>query len=65
MFGKHIVVDAAEQATEGDPDIFHSIGLANNWLLVGSADDYSDGCLTELRTCFGEGNLFDLNRFEE
>ena len=41
-----------------------SIGLANNWLLVGGAHDHHDGCLTVKEFCFGEGNIFDLNRFE-
>jgi hypothetical protein len=41
-----------------------SIGLANNWLLVGSAIDNLSGCQTENQLCLGDGNIFDLNRFE-
>jgi hypothetical protein len=42
-----------------------SIGLANNWLLVGSSHDPTGRCQTELHLCFGEGTVFDLNRFAE
>ena len=42
-----------------------SIGLANNWLLIGTAHDNQFDCQTELQFCFGEGNIFDLNRFEQ
>jgi hypothetical protein len=42
-----------------------SIGLANNWLLVGSSHDPTGACQTELHLCFGEATVFDLNRFEE
>jgi hypothetical protein len=43
-----------------------SLGLANNWLLVGSSvDPEGHSCQTELRTCLGAGNIFDLNRFVE
>jgi hypothetical protein len=42
-----------------------SIGLANNWLLVGSSNDPTGRCQTELHFCLGEGAVFDLNRFEE
>ena len=39
-----------------------SMGLANNWLLVGSR--FNKGfCLTLLGACFGEARVFDLNRF--
>jgi hypothetical protein len=39
-----------------------SIGLANNWLLVGSR--FNKGfCVTSLAACFGEARVFDLNRF--
>jgi len=41
-----------------------SMGLANNWLLVGSSRDHQHGCLSVKEFCLGEGNLFDLNRFE-
>jgi hypothetical protein len=96
MMGDNIVIDAAEQSSEGDFDfgrpnglsftykrsgstvparargltsgyvISDSMGLANNWLLIGSTFD-PDGflCQTEVRFCFGEGNIFDLNRFED
>lgn len=41
-----------------------SIGLANHWLLVGSNRDVEGHfCQTELHTCLGRGNIFDLNRF--
>ena len=40
-----------------------SIGLANNWLMVGTAHDNQRNCQTELEFCFGEANVFDLNRF--
>jgi hypothetical protein len=40
-----------------------SIGLANNWLMVGTAHDNQFDCQTELGFCFGEANVFDLNRF--
>jgi hypothetical protein len=42
-----------------------SIGLANNWLLVGAAHDNSFDCQTELNTCRGGATIFDLNRFEQ
>jgi hypothetical protein len=42
----------------------HSMGLANNWLLVGSRFD-KGFCLTLLGACFGEARVFDLNRFAE
>lgn len=42
-----------------------SIGLANNWLMIGTAHDNQHNCQTELEFCFGEGNIFDLNRFEQ
>jgi hypothetical protein len=42
-----------------------SIGLANNWLMVGTAHDNQHNCQTELEFCFGEANIFDLNRFEQ
>jgi hypothetical protein len=41
-----------------------SIGLANNWLLVGTPRDRHDRCQSELLSCFGEASIFDLNRFE-
>jgi hypothetical protein len=95
MMGDNIVIDAAEQSSEGEFGIGRpnglsftyrrdgsnvaarargltsgyvssdSIGLANNWLLVGSTFD-PDGflCQTQMLSCFGEGNFFDLNRFE-
>jgi hypothetical protein len=42
-----------------------SMGLANNWLLVGSGHDPDPRCQAEMELCFGAGNVFDLNRFEE
>ncbi len=96
MFGKHIVIDAAEQSFVGDPDVFgfapglsfsyirdgstltargitsgyiqsDSMGLANNWLLVGSTHDLATDsfCSTLAMACFGEAHIFDLNRFVE
>jgi len=41
-----------------------SIGLANNWLLVGTPFDRHTQCQSELLSCFGEASIFDLNRFE-
>jgi hypothetical protein len=40
-----------------------SMGLANNWLLLGSRHDRQFGCVTSLAACFGEAKIFDLNRF--
>ena len=40
-----------------------SMGLANNWLLVGSIHDPGPGCTTSVLSCFGEARIFDLNRF--
>lgn len=42
-----------------------SIGLANNWLLVGARLDPNGLCQSPLRGCLGEGAIFDLNRFAE
>jgi hypothetical protein len=42
-----------------------SIGLANNWLVVGASDDPNGLCQSELSFCLGEASVFDLNRFEE
>jgi hypothetical protein len=39
-----------------------SIGLANNWLLVGSTHDGGIGCIA-FGSCAGEARVFDLNRF--
>jgi hypothetical protein len=41
-----------------------SIGLANNWLLVGSTHDFAEGCIAVF-ACAGEARVFDLNRFSE
>ena len=42
----------------------HSIGLANNWLLVGSTDDTGSLCVfVPGPFCVGEALIFDLNRF--
>jgi hypothetical protein len=41
-----------------------SIGLANNWLMVGSMLDGGIGC-TAFGACFGEAEIFDLNRFAQ
>ena len=41
-----------------------SIGLANNWLLVGTPFDSNNLCQSERLRCFGEASIFDLNRFE-
>lgn len=41
-----------------------SMGLANNWLLVGSTLDGDIGC-TAAGRCFGQAMIFDLNRFPE
>lgn len=41
-----------------------SIGLANNWLLIGTPFDSNDLCQGERQRCFGEASIFDLNRFE-
>lgn len=41
-----------------------SIGLANNWLLVGSTLDGGIGCIA-LGYCAGEALFFDLNRFAQ
>jgi hypothetical protein len=95
MMGNHVVIDAAEQSTDGGGDLAmpnglsftykrdgstvaapargvtsgyvasDSMGLANNWLLVGSGHDPDPRCQTEMELCFGAGNVFDLNRFEE
>jgi len=95
MMGDHVVIDAAEQSSDGGGDFAmpnglsftykrdgstvaarargvtsgfvasDSMGLANNWLLVGSAHDPDPRCQTEMELCFGAGNVFDLNRFEE
>lgn len=43
---------------EGD-----SMGLANNWLLVGSTHDFGFGCISGVASCAGEAMIFDLNRF--
>jgi hypothetical protein len=42
-----------------------SIGLANNWLLVGTPFDSNNLCQSERLRCFGEASTFDLNRFEK
>ena len=94
MMGKHVVIDAALQSTEGEgiPGIeaipnglsfsylrdgstltargitsgyvqSESMGLANNWLLVGAAHDPQEHCQNELDFCLGEASVFDLNRF--
>ncbi len=39
-----------------------SMGLANNWLLLGSVEDGGIGC-TAFGSCFGGAAIFDLNRF--
>ena len=41
-----------------------SIGLANNWLLVGTPFDSNNQCQSERLRCLGEASIFDLNRFE-
>jgi hypothetical protein len=38
-----------------------SIGLANNWLLVGATRDRGDGCIF-FGFCAGNAGIFDLNR---
>jgi len=40
-----------------------SIGLANNWLMVGAIHDAGPGCTTSVLSCSGEAKIFDLNRF--
>lgn len=39
-----------------------SMGLANNWLLVGSTHDTGSFCHSIVSACFGEAKIFDLNR---
>jgi hypothetical protein len=39
------------------------MGLANNWLLVGSTHDMGFGCVSSLGACAGEAQVFDLARF--
>lgn len=39
-----------------------SMGLANNWLLVGFTHDLGFGCTSSLSSCAGEAMIFDLNR---
>lgn len=41
-----------------------AIGLSNNWLLIGVADDPEFLCQIETSFCLGEATIFDLNRFE-
>jgi hypothetical protein len=41
-----------------------SIGLANNWLLIGSSLDGDIGC-TAFFACSGAAAIFDLNRFAQ
>jgi hypothetical protein len=41
-----------------------SIGLANNWLLVGTPFDSNKLCQSERLRCLGEASIFDLNRFD-
>ena len=41
-----------------------SMGLANNWLLVGNTVDLHPLCQFE-GACFGDAIVFDLNRFAE
>lgn len=40
-----------------------SLGLANNWLLIGATHDLGIGCIIEFSACAGEGMIFDLSRF--
>jgi hypothetical protein len=40
------------------------MGLANNWLLVGSALDGGIGC-TAFGSCSGQAVVFDLSRFAQ
>ena len=42
-----------------------SIGLANNWLMVGAVNDPDGLCQSSAPACFGEASIFDLNRFVE
>jgi hypothetical protein len=46
--------------------ISDSIGLANNWLMVGASRD-PDGlhCQSFVELCLGEATVFDLNRYQE
>jgi hypothetical protein len=41
-----------------------SIGVANNWLMIGTPRDSNHQCQSERLICFGEATIFDLNRFE-
>jgi hypothetical protein len=43
----------------------NSMGLANNWLLVGATFDPNNFCQGGAAACFGEASVFDLNRFVE
>ena len=43
----------------------NSIGLANNWLMVGAVNDPDGLCQSSAPACFGEASIFDLNRFAE